>query len=131
MREIKFRAWDETNKRMYTQSFELNWKGEITRTYGLYPSPSLILMQYTGLKDKSGKEIYEGDVLDGDTYTGKVIIKFGAHETSTDYYACNAYGFYGLAQYDNTYSLDCCLHSEDAKIIGNIYENPELLEKND
>jgi len=72
MREIKFRAWDERNEEMIYKptlfdshnfkeklgcALELNW--HIQNTIGFFGA----LMQYTGLKDKNGKEIYEGDIL--------------------------------------------------------------------
>ena len=73
------------------------------------------LMQYTGLKDKNGKEIYEGDILEwfndltGSTHRGVVRFTQG--------------GFYCGDYY--LYAIKCYL----PVIIGNIYENPELLEE--
>lgn len=58
MREIKFRAWDKQNKKYGAESYVI-FMADGTLSY----SSRIILEQYTGLKDKSGKEIYEGDRL--------------------------------------------------------------------
>ena len=60
-REIKFRAWDDVSEKM------LNWNDfldtNMKNTFIAPESTGLILMQYTGLHDKNGKEIYEGDLV--------------------------------------------------------------------
>lgn len=92
-REIKFRAWDDEEK-MIRKSWT-RIAPEETR--------GLVLMQYTGLKDKNGKEIYEGDILEIEKIDGKVRGTAGMGTAYSDYWA-------GVLE-----------------IIGNIYENPELL----
>lgn len=86
--------------------------------------------QYTGLKDKSGKEIYEGDVIKDmqeidSKYKG--VVKFGERNDSS----CNEVGFYidwivgfGLRR-------DIGFWNDKVNVIGNIYDNPELLEEDD
>ena len=59
MREIKFRAWNEVLEKMYSWNEFLNTN--MKQTFIAPESTAMILMQYTGLKDKNGKEIYEGD----------------------------------------------------------------------
>jgi len=117
MREIKFRAWDKTKETMYHNGFEINYKGEITRTYGLYPSPNLFLMQYTGLKDKNGKEIYEGDIY-------RIFRLLVTSDKEDEFYVIRNF-------IEDVYFLKDLIDSGDTiEIIGNIYENPELLKEN-
>jgi len=105
MREIKFRAWDKDIKKM----LEVNFYQYIFFQYLHYTYPQdNTLMQFTGLFDKEGKEIYEGDiVIEG--YKGK----YGTYEVKW-----NVKGF-------NLGSED----GDEYEVIGNIYENPELLER--
>jgi len=105
MRELKFRAWNEHNKKM------LDWNYLQTSKHLLF-NKSCNWMQYTGLKDKNDKEIYEGDIA-------------------------NCYGgenYNGMWQYNVTTVLEDITnipeafhYSEFTEVIGNIYENPELL----
>ena len=157
MREIKFRAWDMGKKRMvYFDEFErfgfINHK--MDDTISLTGSVSLLLstdpeyyiwLQFTGLKDKNGKKIYEGDILslDGnltaDNSMGFEPNGFMFDETDIFIVVWNE----ELACWDldfDRYEADTgeelpwkykrdsrnLFISENIKIIGNIYENPEL-----
>ena len=120
MREIKFRAWVKTDKRM-TPSFDFRqWDGNY-----LYPSNfgkvmigDLEIMQYTGLHDKNGKEIYEGDIVelmgvDEETekpYKKNLEVKFCA----------------GSFTFQRPDTNIIAIHYEDyIQVIGNIFENPD------
>lgn len=135
MREIKFRAWDYDDKKMWkvvaiSESIWGDCEEKHIRVCDFDKSPSLKetdvrlsvnykLMQYTGLKDKNGREIYEGDVLFHPIQgRRKVYYPFAEHVAS-----------YGLRNVENGMAGDLC-DSQIYEIIGNLYENPELLEVN-
>lgn len=119
MREIKFRAWDTDNKTM--------------THFGFYDVPEMYsdkdtVMQFTGLKDKNGKEIYEGDVLMYPATDGRGK---GSVEWSDSF--CS--WMLARADYSETFSSFAYPRHTDGtcrfEIIGNIYENPELLSANE
>ena len=137
MREIKFRGWDVKSKKYrglgnVQDLFTIRSDGEVNKDY--------LLEQYTGLHDKNGKEIYEGDILSthresyfhnyitGDEdaidqdLKGLVVIiaSKGACLKKPKYY-CNLSGEDGtLNQYYN-------FSAYRSEVIGNIHENPDLL----
>ena len=67
MREIKFRGWDEKNKEMVC-NINLLFSNCLNDCFEEYEECGLKIMQYTGLKDKNGKEIYEGDIVEGEDH---------------------------------------------------------------
>lgn len=114
MREIKFRAWNKY-KAFMIYDVDINSYGQVIKYEcgqyaGSYDYP---VMQYTGLKDKNGREIYEGDIVKYFRNEGYefVTTRLGAHGIETQI------GFYPFIEIDG--------HVE---VIGNIYENPELLD---
>lgn len=118
-REIKFRAWAK-NKEMWLWD-EIDHKLFIVKNGHIvkcsiedFISEDYILMQFTGLKDKNEKEIYEGDV---------VRFNFEGEEKQSQVYVDeDAWSFKGKYYYG-----DIMVSWEDVEVVGNIYENPELL----
>ena len=117
MREIKFRAWDETEKHMYNWENLLNQN--LKNIFTITEQCGYVLMQYTGLKDKNGKEIYEGDIVKSffvDTdEAGNETYKYYIMEVKYDEILCS-------------YKIDKFMNLE---VIGNVYENKELLNETD
>ena len=114
MRIIKFRAWDkEKGKIVYEIEFNKIPNG-INHAIKICDILGLELMQFTGLKDKNKKEIYEGDIVESTDKTARYEIVF----LEGSYMARSI----KLKDYYDDISM---FH----KVIGNIYENPELINK--
>jgi uncharacterized phage protein (TIGR01671 family) len=122
---FKFRVWDKFCETWLTD-FAINQDGEINKFFNSEEALKrrFVLMQCTGLKDKNGKLIYEGDVVNGTcgVYWGEMIVKFNENEAKFYMYRIDKrytdLHFHGKNQEDNF----------ELEVIGNIYENPELLE---
>jgi uncharacterized phage protein (TIGR01671 family) len=110
-REIKFRAWDDFNKEMIPY-LSIDNQGWIFSS----ATNSPFVMQFTGLLDRDGKEIYEGDILrcdDGDGWeTGVGVVGFIDGSFMVKDLECDAAG---------------SINTSCESVVGNIYENPELL----
>lgn len=148
MREIKFRAWDEENQ-CIVDGFTLNSKGTIDRNW--YTN----LMQYTGLKDKNGKEVFEGDIIEYfdwcnacevvstggkiqkefiDAYKNKYINRWNPLKGVVKWNEYHATYEPLTGEYDGESFASVCRDNTfkdypDSyfEVIGNIYENPELI----
>ena len=132
MREIKFRVWDKKFKMMLSpELIDIDFnegKIEVTTDTLRYDEvytdeiKDFVLMQYTNLKDKNGKEIYEGDILKKfDDVPINLYVKY-----DTDM------GEYLLVKEEEWEdSLYGCMCFNEVEVIGNIYENEDLLKQND
>jgi len=125
MREIKFRAWHHDERKMWVNIGTDGLGGIILDTRNMRLQPlkgNAILMQYTGLKDNNSKEIYEGDLVrlrNHSTYPYEVY--WDGRDSSF------RMRFNREMQFDKTSLL---LFAQHGEVIGNIYENPELLAVN-
>jgi uncharacterized phage protein (TIGR01671 family) len=113
-REIKFRAWDNKNKQWFHITHE-NTRYCLSADSGLLfdskwsEFPDATVMQYTGLLDKNGVEIYEGD-----------IIRYASRNEPI-------YSYVGNVRWmENRWSITC-KGAKNMEVIGNLHDNPELL----
>lgn len=115
MREIKFQAWDLDAEQMY------NWESIKQLFHEHLAHPRVKVRQYTGLKDRNGREIYEGDIV-CDQYANfyTPIFRNGI------YMAYNV-EYLNLTKQEPSTQFNV-VWNNGCEIIGNIYENPELLE---
>lgn len=126
MREIKFRAWHKKFGWIHVFSLEFfNDKVELSG-YITYPL-DVILMQYTGLKDKNGKKIYEGDIVYAPANKSYSAIKQGEYRCHYSEYGDGHVGFY--SEGEDGFAEGLYPDGKIYEVIGNIYENPELLNK--
>lgn len=128
MREIKFRAWDKWAKKVI-DSFHLRidlsgdlyfwqWTEGGGKAHQEETKDRFVLMQYTRLKDKNGKEIYEGDIVKHEE--GNLVVEWCEQEVG--------FRLYNGVIYRQTPEPN--ISEWDIEIIGNIYENPELVNAN-
>lgn len=121
-REIKFRAWSKENEEMYNwEEMNTNYK-DYKKNYlkSYFEDTSVVFMQYTGLKDKNRKEIFEGDIIEyideGRLFdSGKYEVEF---EDGMFYPVAELYHPEWPRRWGTEYTCE---------VIGNIYENPELI----
>lgn len=124
----KFRAWTEEGKEMYYGVYPLKDDTLLLSydeiAFDEVPASDFNLMQSTGLKDKNGKEIYEGDTVkfsdcDDDVYVTPVVWD--------NNYACFGVSFSGKYPISFDYLEEFYTELKDIEVIGNIYDNQGLL----
>ncbi|MEK6878051.1 MAG: YopX family protein [Nanoarchaeota archaeon] len=121
-REIEFRVWDTEIKRMAVWDMVLDcWERWIRGE-----DPKVIVMQYTGLHDKNGIGIYEGDII---KYPNKILALFESvrGEVIFSEGCFKVLRYFGKEKYRSAIIYEIPKSWYELEIIGNIYENPELL----
>ena len=130
MKEIKFRAWDTENELMIYQNndyyaFCIRESSIDVASEDTGDWIKCEIMQYTGLKDKNGKEIYEGDIVKGyipemaNEPERKGLVKWGLYGWIVDFKLPKYKTGIGIVGFCSFYNYE---------VIGNIHTNPELLE---
>lgn len=141
MRELKFRIWIKDEKRYYDESDEESYmivpNGNVTYTSEAYEengawftdttnaTDDVVVEQYTGLKDKNGKEIYEGDIIGGIWEGG--YIGYCEKCKQFQYHSCGKC----MACLGDVHWYEIVEDDGKLEVIGNIHENPELLGEED
>lgn len=137
MRDLRFRAWDKTqNHWVNINHIELRIDGVIYDPIRRQFPSDYQLMQYTGLHDKNGKEIFEGDIVKAGEanmpidkypdYHQVCQVKFGEGEVNGSEWPVDVLGFYLEPHRFKVPNIT----EAKLEVIGNIYENPTLLESN-
>ncbi len=141
MREIKFRAWVHDDKDItegwMTFQVCVMLNGECYLDGDICDIDDCVkIMQYTGLKDKNGKPIYEGDIVKAHRFYDAVGQNMGVYEAEIEEvcevkYICDnaAFGLSPVESEDEGYIEPLNCSDDGIEIIGNIYENPELIKE--
>ena len=127
-RQIKFRAWDKLGKHMYYANphFSLDFLGKVYNLQNGAAGDDFELMQYVNLKDKDGKEIYEGDIVilreSRSIRDCKVLVSYN--------YMAFTFKYLSSMRLESFIPMELEIGQSSiggTEIIGNMFENPELL----
>ena len=132
----KFRAWDSAKKEMIKDTFAITESRQVVvvKQEDVMCPPdyvfvdNLVIMQSTGLKDQNGKEIFEGDIVRTTRFLGRADEIGGFYEYEKDYVGV-------VKVLEGSWVIDIGIVAvrlwseiDESEVLGNIYENPELLE---
>lgn len=131
-RELKFRVWNNYSKRFESKGFLTTWCNEKSKNYTLSgimeyeqsdeeygdDGEDVEILQFTGLKDKNGVEIYDGDILKN-SFGDIIKVEFN----------CGSYGNFDISTSIWLSFCSCYTDYDELEVIGNIYENSNLLNK--
>ena len=115
MREIEFRVWSKSYKEIV--KVDLLGKNKVLSSRTWFDFNDIELMQYTGLKDKNGVKIFEGDIVKFTTgpFTSIGIVKFYD-------------GMFVVEDIEDDECTEILCYCDELEVLGNCWENPELLE---
>ena len=133
MRELRFRIWVKDEERYYDETDEESYQiipnGQVTYTSEAYEEDgvfytdttnatnNVVVEQYTGLKDKNGKPIYEGDIVGFKWTKSLYVVTYRKYDAS-----------FILENDEREETIHLSLDKDDFEVFGTIHENPELLE---